>query len=318
MKNIISMSMVALLATTGFAAQVHAQTSNVTVYGYLDLGLVKESGSTTRMEKGYNNWLGFKGTENLGGDWSAVFDLQMRFNPDTGAQEKSTTLFQGESTVGLQSKKFGTVRLGRAWTPLWSGKWIYDPWYDSFVMGSVGSYNGSFDSDGLPSVDFHNFLRVSNAVFYNSPAVAGFQVNAEAEVEKPDGAKARSTGISFHYAKGPLSTMLAYQQNHLSDTIAYVGGSYTLSGFAVMGSYSRTNFANSSNKLQSMMLAGTYALGGDTIRLGAGRLKENGNNKISAGYLHPLSKRTNIYADIYREKTVARMNGVAVGMNHTF
>jgi len=316
LKKIIPMSMVALLATTGLAAQ--AQTSNVTVYGYLDLGLVKESGSPTRMERGFNNWLGFRGTENLDDDLSAVFNIQMRFNPDTGAQEKPTTLFQGESTVGLHSKKFGTVRLGRAWTPLWSGKWIYDPWYDSGVMGSVGNYNGSFDSDGLPSVDFHNFLRVSNAVFYNSPAVAGFQLNAEAETEKPQGAKARSTGIALHYAKGPLSTMLAWQENHLSDTIAYVGASYTFAALTVMGSYSRTEFDGSANKLQSMMLAGTYALGANAIRFGYGRIKEDGSNKISAGYLHALSKRSNLYADIYRERTAGRLNGVALGMNHTF
>lgn len=318
LKNIISISVVAILTATGFVGQSHAQTSNVAMYGYIDLGLIKESGTPIRLDKGYNNWLGFKGTEDLGGDLSALFNLQMRFNPDTGAQEKSTTLFQGETTVGLSSKTMGTLRIGRALTPLWAGKWAYDPWYDSDVMGSVGNYNGDFDSDGMPSVDYHNYLRASNALFYKSPSLSGFQLNAEAEVEKPEGADTRSAGISLNYANGPLSAMLAYEKNHASDNIGYLGGSYNLGAFTMMGSYSQTNFANSSNKLRSMMLAGTYAIGADTVRLGYGRIKESGNNKISIGYVHPLSKRTNVYADIYREKTMDQANAVAVGMNHTF
>jgi hypothetical protein len=31
-----------------------------------------------------------------------------------------------------------------------------------------------------------------------------------------------------------------------------------------------------------------------------------------------LSKRTNLYADLYRETIVESHNGVALGMNHTF
>ncbi|MEO8407678.1 MAG: porin, partial [Oxalobacteraceae bacterium] len=59
-------------------------------------------------------------------------------------------------------------------------------------------------------------------------------------------------------------------------------------------------------------------LGPDTLRSGYGRTQESGNHKFSVGYVHPLSKRTNLYADIYREKTLDDKNGFALGMNHTF
>lgn len=321
MKNLIPMrkaSVIALLIAAGFAAQAQAQTSNVTLYGYLDLGLVKESNTPTQLNKGYNNWLGFKGSEDLGGDLSALFNVQMRFNPDTGAQERATTLFQGETTVGLKSKSMGTLRIGRALTPLWAEKWAYDPWYDSAFMGSLANYNGDFDSDGLPTTDYHNYARVANSVFYSSPSLSGFQLHAEAEVELPTGATTRSKGVSLNYANGPVSAMLSFEKNHVENDIAYLGGSYNLGAFTVMGSYSKTNFAATSTKLTSTMLAGTYALGADTIRLGYGRIKESGNHKVGLGYNHPLSKRTNVYADIYREKTTDSMNGIAFGMNHTF
>jgi predicted porin len=310
--------MTAMLISAGLFSQAQAQTSNVTMYGYLDIGLVKESAGTTQLSKGYNNWLGFRGNEDLGGGLSAIFDLQMRFNPDTGIQERSTTLFQGETTVGLKSISMGTIRLGRALTPLWAQKWTYDPWYDSGFMGSLAYYNGDFDSDGLPTVDYHNYARTGNTIFFSSPSTAGIQGHVSAEVELALGAKTRSKGGSLNYANDFMTAMLSYEKNHVENDIIYLAGSYKIDLLNIMGSYSKTKFALESVEITSMMLAGTYAIGANSIRVGVGRIKENGNQKITLGYNHPLSKRTNLYTDIYREKTTKKINGIALGMNHTF
>ncbi|MEB0136522.1 porin [Actimicrobium sp. CCC2.4] len=322
-----TLSILALGALAGLSGSASAQSSNVQIYGYIDLGLVKESGKTPRMDRGQNNWLGFKGTEQLGGDLAAIFNVQMRFNPDTGGAEKSTAFFQGETTVGLASTRFGTVRLGRALTPLWAKKWIYDPWYDSALMGSLANYNGDFNSDGLVTVDYHNYSRASNAVYYSSPDMAGFSVHADAEIERAVGddaartiAETRQKGISLNYANGGLNTMLAYEKNHIDSDIVYVAGGYTMGAFTLLGSYSETKFARVNDKLTSMMLAATYMVGIDTIRGGYGKIKESGNDKFTVGVNHPLSKRTNLYADLYREKLVDvdGSTGVALGINHTF
>ncbi|MBI1771841.1 MAG: porin [Burkholderiales bacterium] len=303
------------------SASLQAQTSEVKIYGYLDLGIVKETGTTARLDRGLNNWLGVKGSEDLGDGSIATFHLQMRFNPDTGAQERSSTLFQGETTVGLKSAA-GHLRLGRALTPLWQEKWLYDPWYDSGFMGSLETYNGDFNSDGLLSADFHNYSRASNSVFYGSPANAGllgnFRFSTMVEIERPEGAADRSRSFSVNYASGPVTAMLAYEKNHIADSIIYVAGSYLFDKFTLIASYSRTTFAISDLKLSSRLIAGTYSLNGNTIRLGYGRLHESGNNKYSLGYNHAMSKRTNIYFDIYRERTIKSTNGQAIGINHAF
>lgn len=322
-----TLSILALGTLSGMAGSASAQSSNVQLYGYIDLGLVKESGKTPRMDRGQNNWLGVKGTEQLGGDLAAIFNVQMRFNPDTGGQEKSTAFFQGETTVGLASKRFGTVRLGRALTPLWAEKWAYDPWYDSALMGSLANYNGDFDSDGLPTVDFHNYSRASNAIYYSSPDMAGFSVHAEAEIERAIGddaartvAETRQKSLSLNYANGGFTTMLAYEKNHVDSDITYVAGGYTFGAMTLLGSYSETSFARVNDKLRSMMVAATYLVGADTIRGGYGKINESGNNKVTIGVNHPLSKRTKVYADLYREKLedVDSSTGVALGINHTF
>ncbi len=321
-----SISILALGVLSGISGTASAQTSNVQIYGYIDLSVVKESGKSPRLDRGQNNWLGFRGAEQLGGDLSAIFNLQMRFNPDTGGQEKSTALFQGETTVGLASKRFGTVRLGRALTPLWAKKWIYDPWADSAFNGSLANYNGDFNSDGLVTVDYHNYSRASNAVYYSTPDMAGFSVHVDAEIERAVGddpaktlAETRQKGVSLNYANGGLTTMLSYEKNHIDSDITYVAGGYTFGAMTLLGSYSETKFARSNNKLTSMMVAGTYLVGIDTVRGGYGKIKESGNDKFTVGINHPLSKRTNIYADLYREELVdVGTTGVALGITHTF
>lgn len=304
------------LCLAGMAAMAHAE-PQVNIYGNIDVGLVKETGSRTRMERGYFNWLGFRGREDLGDGLAAVFNLQMRFLPDTGVQETGV-LWQGESTVGLQSASFGTVRLGRAMSPFWQQKWVYDPWWDSQMFGSLGAYqNGSYATDPSGALGYANWTRISNAVFYDSPALAGFSVHVAGEVDKQAGAAARTSGVSLNYGRGPLSAMLSYERNARTDEIYFLAASYNLGIATLMGSYSRNQLAGAARE-RNMVLAATIPVSADTIRTGYGRNQENRHDKASLGYVHALSKRTNAYADIYREKAAARTEGIALGMNHSF
>jgi predicted porin len=313
-----------MLLAAGLAGHATAQ-SNVTMYGYIDMGLVKESGTTTRLDRGNNNWLGFKGSEDLGDGLSAVFNVQMRFNPDTGMQEKPT-LFQGETTVGLASNSLGKLRIGRALTPFWAAKWAFEPWWDSQFMGSIGAYqNGSYSSDPTNALGFANFSRIPNGVFYDSPNFGGFNVRVASEVEKAVGATARTISFATNYSNGPLAAAISYEKNNLKDDILFLGASYQLSALTLMGSYGRVQLLGAPKKENNYTLAAAYALGADTLRAGYGRTNDVGGttlgtsqNKISVGYNHSLSKRTNLYADLYREKIATDINGVALGMNHSF
>src|SRR5690606_25086562 len=144
--NLLS-SLLTLLPCCAFAQ------SSVVMYGYLDLGLVKRSGDSPGIERGYNNWLGFHGKEALGNGLHAIFRLETRFNPDTGETERPRTFWQGESTVGLHSDRYGTLRLGRALTPLWDAAWQYEPWVNSGFNASLAAYQtGSYGSDGIHDV----------------------------------------------------------------------------------------------------------------------------------------------------------------------
>src|SRR4051812_403490 len=112
-------SLLALALFGAFAGAAQAQ-SSVIIYGSLDVGVIKRTDQTLNIGKRNNNYLGFKGTEDLGDGLKALFQLENRFEPDTGTNETNAAgiqrpLFQGQSRVGLAGN-FGMFRLGRGLT----------------------------------------------------------------------------------------------------------------------------------------------------------------------------------------------------------
>src|SRR5881392_4297802 len=134
-------SLLVLAVAAAIGNLAHAQT-NVTIYGLIDAGIVGESGgkagNVTKVGSGTSgaSRIGFRGTEELGNGLSAVFVLESGVKVDTGEVDAAGTLFNRQAFVGLKSKEWGTVTLGRQYTP----------WYttitqvaDPFAAGYAGS-----------------------------------------------------------------------------------------------------------------------------------------------------------------------------------
>jgi predicted porin len=79
--------LLAAVIATCFAAPVLAQ-SSVTVYGIADAGLMKSTGTPMKLVSGIadGSRIGFKGTEDIGGGWKAIFNLEARVELDNGTQ----------------------------------------------------------------------------------------------------------------------------------------------------------------------------------------------------------------------------------------
>jgi predicted porin len=163
----------ALLAFSliGLAAGAHAQ-SSVTLYGTLDAGIeyvsgipkTNGNGSTSRWRVESGNWgtsvFGLKGSEDLGGGTSAVFQLEAQIDPTSGAVGNGTSFFNRWATVGVANDSFGTFLLGRE-LAISNGLWDFDP------LGQ-----GNWSSASL--VRGRNWLQSSNNVSYQSPKYLGF------------------------------------------------------------------------------------------------------------------------------------------------
>jgi predicted porin len=114
--------------------------------------------------------IGLQGIEPLYGDWSAVFQVESFFNPQSGeiadslkslvvnngrTPATSSTNLDGSSAgqafqtayVGLKSKLFGTITFGRQLTLLTEGTIKYDPNYDASAFGLIGA-SGAYQGGG--------------------------------------------------------------------------------------------------------------------------------------------------------------------------
>jgi predicted porin len=315
-----------LAGTVCAAAACGANAQDITTYGRIDLGLVKQSGGRPwAVDRGATNLLGFRGSEQLGGGLAATFKLEHRFRGDAGSVERSTVFWQGESTVGLASTAWGSLRLGRAATAMNARNWAFEPWYQNGVNGSVGAFqlgNFTFSSDGTNDavVGSANFVRSPNSVFYNSPSLAGFSAALSTQVEKDANAKARNVSVSLNYDQGPVALMLGGERNTGRDTAGFVGASYAFGPFKVMGSYTKIEYEGA-GKESSYVLAGSYTIGSGLLRAGYGRDPELDVSKIGLGYLYGFSRRTSVYLDTWRQMSGSpgdSFNGVAMGISHAF
>ena len=136
-------SLIALAALGAFAGSAMAQ-SSVTLYGIIDLGIVKQNradsatapalggvGVTNKevnVAQATRSRLGFRGVEDLGGGYQAKFGLEHRLLPDTGATNTSGgNQFWDKAAVSLVTP-MGEIGAGRDYMPAFYLQYLQDPW----------------------------------------------------------------------------------------------------------------------------------------------------------------------------------------------
>jgi predicted porin len=348
-------SLLALTLLGAFAGVAQAQTA-VQIYGTVDAGVTKTTDKTLAIGKRANNTLGFKGTEELGSGLKALFQLEIRYEPDTGTLESvSRPLFQGQSRVGLQGD-FGMIRVGRGLTAFQESVTAFEPWHglptpagfqtDLQVAGYASAFGSGSDPLGGASSSGNRF---SNAVFYNSPEFAGFQVNTTIGTKEPGGNALTGKGtvaapqfpanlvnstvnpysISATYKNGTVAFMLANERNAVETRLWSIAGSvWTTPELKLMASYQRQNqdFSKLTNPLtKAWILGANYTMGPGKILAGYGQKSPDGvakTRQMSVGYEYSLSKRTYLYADASKKKggvqVPTTLNTYALGINHAF
>ena len=316
------------LAVLGAAAGVaHAQ-SNVTIYGIVDTGFIKESGSDIKMGENVNNRIGFRGVEDLGSGQAATFELEKRFELADGTlkesngykADKKTTDWDGAANVGLKGSNWGAVRLGRVNELTTESIRKMDPFYQYGVASMFLSKQRS--------------ARISNTVRYDSLNWSGFHFGASYSL---GGNTKNNTDPTNYIGRGADNDGYAIMLGYDNGPLALVGNwsrladsdkSYTWNlGAAYKFGPARVSLAyeNTKNKGWKLGDATDYAglgaveskqqnwLLGLEWTLGPGRLNasvnynqikdvagwDNKDNfKYAIGYTYNLSKRTSIYGNV--------------------
>jgi predicted porin len=330
-------SLVAVALLGAFAGVAQAQTA-VQIYGNIDAGMIKRTDQTLNIGKRASNTLGFKGTEDLGNGLKALFQIEMRYEPDTGTVENNTRpLFQGQTRVGLQGD-FGMIRLGRGLTPFQEIVGSFEPWHGLptpagfYTDISIAGFNSTpLDQGSNAAGAGQSNNRISNAIFYNSPVSNGFQVNASWATKEGAAGGAVVTGIgpgavsyasgaegsvnpfsvAATYNNGPAAAMVAYERNAVESKVWSVAGSVAATPeLKLMATYSRQDQEHTNTlrpKTKGWVLGATYAVGPGKVLAGYGRKKTDNTaatKQFSLGYEYNLSKRTYLYVDASRKKDI--------------
>ncbi len=270
----------------------------ITLYGVIDIGLQFDthsapftpyrpaaSGNIVRQNDSQSvvgltpsnmgqSRVGLQGLEPLYGEWSAVFQVETFFNPQSGQLAdslKSLTKNNGRSLaaqsvgvdgssagqalqtafVGVSSPHFGTLTFGRQVTLVSAGTIKYDPNYNSTAFGLLGASNtysgaGSSEDNRLDStvkylVTFDELVHFAALYKFNGS-------NGSA-----------NTGVQ-----------------------ADVGGEYA--GLSVDAYYSKINSAITASSLTAAQVAALPALGYTSSQALAGTISDNTTYSLMASY----------------------------------
>lgn len=321
--------------------------SSIQLYGGVDAAVTSaNSGGATgvrvlRIDSGVyssSNW-GFRGTEDLGGGLIAIFRLESSFDVDTGAATAyagnpgfvgtapAPTIpmgFNRRSFVGLQGG-FGTIRLGRDYTPGYFAQQATD----ALGFHMWGNAQSAADLTGTGG---ERSGRISNAIFYDAPNLAGVMIKAAYSLGAESGGGAANApkdankywGIGVGYVVEKLTLTFSYAELSLA-TLAgtptaftgstdkrkdlLVGAKYNFDGLSVSGGYASFDQPGPSNTGKQYWLGGSGKIGAGTLYAQVQRLTrevatgaEPRASVLAVAYTYPFSRRTMAYASYGRTK----------------
>ncbi len=318
-------TMIALAVASAIPVAAQAQTS-ITLNGSIDMAVESLNGDANggRSDVKITNgvWAGSRlavvGTEDLGGGLKGIFNIEHRFSPDTGTVTSGSTFWAGQAWVGLQGA-YGTVRLGRQYTPL---RRALEP-------GDTTGFSWYNNGDGLAGI----ITRFNNDVSYQSPSLGGFTIHAAyaAGEDATDDKLGDAMGISGVGRFGAFRFGVGYQTidsgaSGVDDTEQFgVSAGAKFGSFGVGAEYAQNEVAG--NKRKGIFVSGSMDVGPGTVYLTLKRDDQGtdlDDDGIGLTYAHGLSKRTFLYASLGYNKIEQQAGGdlkprtIALGMRHFF
>lgn len=184
---------------SGMAAPVGQRAAlRVDENGYVAKGAKRQS-----FEAGTGNvstW-GIRGKEKLSDDVNVTFHLEQGFLADSGEFYNTKKMFERESSVGLESKTYGTLKLGRM-PMLLTG---------SGTTGVLNSRVNPFGAGWGNMTGGYKFLsglavvRLDNLIHYATPKMGGFQGFLQYNFGNTDTASNENTSKVDRYLAGAVT-----------------------------------------------------------------------------------------------------------------
>ncbi len=335
-----------ILAAVSALAPAFAQAqSSVSVYGVIDTSIDRiDDGTRTSTQLVSNaSRLGFRGAEDLGSGYKALFGIEAGLNVDTGAFSSSTNHFRN-SFVALTGP-FGAVALGRLDSANPTGSPLYSQ--RSKHLDAV-IHDAGATAFGTEFLNLRN--RVSNAIGYMSPTFGGFNMRARYWQTGPETPTGTGPGVTreqdfkhldvgLNYESGPFgvgsglgkdSKRGGLLANDFKDKW-HIVGSYDFKVVKAYGIYGRDRYEGrptTRSDVDFWMIGASAPVGSGEItanymRRDVQRDRTGEASKFQIGYGHSLSKRTTLYAIFDRQDDNSNVGNdetrvVSLGIQHKF
>ncbi len=251
--------------TQGQGLTLNAAGATMSLYGLIDVSYLRvnnasASGQTfsgPRVAWFSGNRWGMTGKRPMGDSGlNVIFRLEGEYESQTGADDTPGVTFNRDSWVGVESKAFGKLTLGRqnaiARDPIASA--IYgDPYGPAAPSTEEGGYS---NNNNFKQLIFYagsaTGTRINNGVVWKKLYDNGLAV----------GLQYQFGGVVGDMAKGSTKTV----------SLAYAGGVYNVAGFVT-----DANVAGLSNK--SYSIGGNYTMG--MVRVNAGLFKYSADQGVN-------------------------------------
>ena len=317
-------SLLALAALTAFAGAASAQ-STVTLFGGFDMGVAQVKNNATRTllrnDGIYSSRLGFRTMEDLGGGLRAGVWIEGSMTGDNGTAGNQS--WQRRSTASLMGS-FGEIRVGRDYVPDFWNHTVFDP----FGTNGGGSSLNIFGRSGVAGTGQLNgastAVRANNSLGYFLPGGLG-GLYGQAMYGLGEGTGDKHVAFRLGFQNGPINVAFA---NGTTSVFAggewkrtNVGGSFAMGAATLMAQWTEakgSGGANNGIKQNLWGVGGAYAMGATTLKAsyfkgdhsGAAAVANIDATQMAVGFVHALSKRTDVYG------TYSRVNNAA-GANYT-
>jgi len=332
-----------------FACSTAVAADGITLYGIVDggIGYSRQDGSksdvTVDSGSSEDSRFGLRGSEDLGRGLTGKFELESGIDLDRGTWSDEERIFDRAAWVGLEGG-FGELRFGRQST--FSHDWFSElsPFQADFKQAAVATI---FGYEAVAE-------RVDNAVFYQLPAFGGFEAGIgysfNSEGPENPGENNQVLTVGLRYSAGPLVAVVSYELGRDADDDAApgrddihnlsLGATYEFSKLKLHAGYGRLgnrDFIASARTEKAWLVGATVTVGPGEVLAAYQRVKDRNFNEfgldstrdgVALAYLHPLSKRTNlyVYGSRFRDVDVraddpgqlADRTQVGAGVRHVF
>ncbi|MDO9004234.1 MAG: porin [Aquabacterium sp.] len=352
-----------LVAAAALMALVGAAQADVKVYGsveasfgsYEDAHTKGDSTRATKVSSGnmMTSFIGFSGSEDLGGGLKAEFALESFLATDTGSNLPNLASgFWGRGSFVALNGGFGKLALGQYDNPLFTSGYTYNPFGSSMAFSPTMRHlysGGSIAATPLPGFAAVGFdTGFVNSITYETPNLGGFSAIAQFAPKESTNANAQNSySVGATYAAGPFGASLTYVKGGQGLNTAYLadqkvidfGTSYDFGVVKLFGQYTsvktKSVFYTPATLVTGLDVdAKIYQVGvsvpvtdkGSVLvsygenksdvgaALGGGEFKDR---VFSLGYDHFLSKRTDVYA-VFSNNTQSNTGNDESGQTFAF